>query len=93
MSKEFKSWLFLIILALIWGSSFILMKKGMYDASGGMIFTDSQVGALRMAIAGLVMLPFGLMNLKKITNWKTSHLFAHCRNVRKFLPRIPFHLC
>lgn len=70
MSKEFKSWLFLIILALIWGSSFILMKKGMYDASGGMIFTDSQVGALRMAIAGLVMLPFGLMNLKKITNWK-----------------------
>lgn len=70
MSKEFKSWLFLIILALIWGSSFILMKKGMYDASGGTIFSDSQVGALRMAIAGLVMLPFGLMNLKKITNWK-----------------------
>lgn len=70
MSKEFKSWLFLIILALIWGSSFILMKKGMYDASGGTIFSDSQVGALRMAIAGLVMLPFGLMNLKKIKNWK-----------------------
>lgn len=70
MSKEFKSWLFLIILALIWGSSFILMKKGMYDVSGGTIFSDSQVGALRMAIAGLVMLPFGLMNLKKIKNWK-----------------------
>ncbi|MNK21364.1 putative DMT superfamily transporter inner membrane protein [compost metagenome] len=70
MSKEFKSWFFLVILALIWGSSFILMKKGMYDESGGAIFSDSQVGALRMAIAGLVMLPFGLMNLKKITNWK-----------------------
>lgn len=70
MNKEFRSWFFLIILALIWGSSFILMKKGMYDELGGTIFSDSQVGALRMAIAGLVMLPFGLMNLKKIKNWK-----------------------
>lgn len=70
MNKELRSWFFLIILALIWGSSFILMKKGMYDASGEVIFSDTQVGALRMAIAGLVMLPFGLMNLKKISNWR-----------------------
>lgn len=70
MSKDLRSWLTLFILAGIWGASFILMKRGMYDEVGGHIFSDSQVGALRMAIAGLVMLPFGLMNLRKIKNWK-----------------------
>lgn len=70
MSKDVRSWLFLFILALIWGSSFILMKRGMYDVNGNPIFSDTQVGALRMAIAGLVMLPFGLMNLRRITHWK-----------------------
>lgn len=42
----------LCILALIWGSSFILMKEGLY------VFNQWQVAALRIAIAGLVLLPF-----------------------------------
>lgn len=66
MTKDFRSWVFLLILALIWGSSFILMKLGMYDSEGEVVFSDFQVGALRMGIAGLVMFPFGLRNLKKI---------------------------
>ncbi len=42
MSKDFRSWLFLFILALIWGSSFILMKRGMYDAAGNPIFSEDR---------------------------------------------------
>lgn len=42
------------------------MKLGMYDSEGKVVFSDFQVGALRMGIAGLVMFPFGLRNLKKI---------------------------
>ncbi|MNU77116.1 putative DMT superfamily transporter inner membrane protein [compost metagenome] len=90
MSKEFRSWFFLIILALIWGSSFILMKKGMYDESGGTIFSDSQVGALRMGIAGLVMLPFGLMNLKKISNWKQVFYLLVVGTCGNFFPAFLF---
>lgn len=90
MSKELRSWLFLVILALIWGSSFILMKKGMYDESGGQVFSDSQVGALRMAIAGLVMLPFGFMNLKKISNWKQVAYLTVVGTCGNFFPAFLF---
>jgi drug/metabolite transporter (DMT)-like permease len=66
MRKELKSWGLLLFLACVWGSSFILMKKGMFTTSGEAIFSDSQVGTLRMLIAALVLLPFALRALKKI---------------------------
>lgn len=70
MRNESKSWLMLAVLACIWGSSFILMKRGMETPDGASIFSDAQVGALRMCIAGTVMLPFGLFSLRKITRPK-----------------------
>ena len=44
-------WLILITLSLVWGSSFILMKRGM-DA-----FSDTEVAALRISIASLSLAP------------------------------------
>lgn len=70
MTKELKGFVLLLILACIWGSSFILMKKGMYTIEGEVIFTAPQVGALRMLIAGLALSPFALVHLKKIKTWK-----------------------
>ena len=72
MTKDLKGWVLLFVLACIWGSSFILMKKGMFTTDGISIFSDSQVGALRMLIAGLILTPFAVVNLKKI---KTSKQF------------------
>ena len=54
-------WVTLIFLSLIWGSSFILMKKGLRS------YTHDQVAALRMFISFLAFLPFGIRNLKKVT--------------------------
>ncbi len=90
MNKELRSWFFLFLLALIWGSSFILMKKGMFDAAEEPIFSASQVGALRMAIAGLVMLPFGLMNLKKIRNRKQVFYLLIVGTCGNFFPAFLF---
>lgn len=70
MKKETKSWLLLILLACIWGSSFILMKKGMFDENRNMIFSDTQVGAMRMFLASLALLPFALKSVRKVTSWK-----------------------
>ena len=42
----------MVLLALIWGSSFILMKKGL------IVFNDIEVAQLRMGIAWLSLLPF-----------------------------------
>lgn len=59
-------WFILIALGLIWGSSFILMKRGL-DA-----FTSEQVASLRIGLAALALIPFHLklkpVSLKKY--WK-----------------------
>jgi drug/metabolite transporter (DMT)-like permease len=90
MSKDLRSWLTLFILAGIWGASFILMKRGMYDENGGTIFSASQVGGLRMAIAGLVMFPFGIMNLRKIKQFKQVVYLLIVGTCGNFLPAFLF---
>ncbi len=62
--KNIASWLTLMLLALIWGGSYILMKQGLNT------FNFWQVSSIRMLSAFVFLLPFGIKNLKKI-NKKT----------------------
>jgi len=55
------AWLLLGLLALIWGSSFLLIKKGL------IAFGPMEVGALRISSAGIVLAPFIARRLNKIT--------------------------
>ena len=59
----------LVFLALIWGSSFILIKKGL------LAFSPMQVASLRIGIAGLAFLPFFILNFKKIDWSKILQIF------------------
>jgi len=68
--KEFKNWFFLIILAFIWGSSFILIKRGLYTPAGSELFTSTQVGAMRIVIAAIFMLPFSIKSIKILATKK-----------------------
>lgn len=61
MGQSLKSWLLLLLIGTIWGSSFILMKKGL------IVFEDTQIAALRMGMAWLVTLPFLLGRFKEIS--------------------------
>ena len=54
-------WLVLCILALTWGSVFILIKKTL------LVFNPYEIGALRMVISGLVLLKFGLPALRNMS--------------------------
>ncbi len=74
MKNETKSWLLLILLAIVWGSSFILMKRGLHTVSGEAIFDDRQVAALRMVFAGGVLLPIAFRTFRKL-NFKKDFLF------------------
>ncbi len=71
MSKRILSWVVLVFLALIWGSSFILMKKAMFTAEEEPIFNNTQVGALRMLIAALALLPIAIRHISILRDWKT----------------------
>jgi drug/metabolite transporter (DMT)-like permease len=90
MGKELKSWLLLIVLACIWGSSFFLMKRGMETENHEAIFSDAQVAALRMGIAGLVMLPFGLIAWRKINSWKVAVALVVVGLFGNFIPAFLF---
>ncbi len=74
MKNETKSWLLLILLAIVWGSSFILMKRGMHTVSGEAIFNDKQVAALRMLFASAVLLPIAIRTYRKL-DMKRDFLF------------------
>jgi len=61
-----KKWLYLLVLSLVWGSSFILIKKALIG------LTPLQLGGLRIVLASLFLFLFGFRSLKTITlkDWK-----------------------
>lgn len=61
-----KKWLILIVLSIIWGSSFILIKKGLIGLS------PLQLGSLRIVFSALFIFIFGFYTLKTIPKdkWK-----------------------
>ncbi|MFD2517130.1 DMT family transporter [Salinimicrobium flavum] len=66
MPNKNLKWIFLGLLAIIWGSSFILIKKGLVG------LTALQVGSLRTVFASLFMVIIGLRSLRHIKGgqWK-----------------------
>jgi drug/metabolite transporter (DMT)-like permease len=69
MNDNYKRWFFLIFLSVIWGSSFILMKRGLNS------FSPMQVGALRVSIASVALLLVGFKHLKIISRKNFFQLF------------------
>jgi len=65
LNKKIWQWLTLIILAIIWGTSFILMKTGLKT------YSPLQIASLRMFIAFLFFTPFAFKALKKL---KKKHI-------------------
>ena len=60
INKNILAWSLLIILALIWGSSPLLIKKALVTLD------PFEIGALRLTLASFVLMPFLLKNLKEI---------------------------
>lgn len=60
MNIGVRKWGTLIILSIIWGSSYILIKKGLTG------LTPVQLGSLRMIITAILIVPFSINKLKNI---------------------------
>lgn len=58
MNADREKWILLIFLSMIWGSSFILIKKSLDH------FSPYQVGALRVLIAGIILMPIAISKYK-----------------------------
>ena len=69
MSGKNIRWFYLIVLAIVWGSSFILMKKALIG------LTPIQVGALRILITAIALLLVGFKSVFTIKKQQWWHIF------------------
>ena len=83
MNHQQQKWLYLSLLSLVWGSSFILMKKALIGVS------PMQLGALRMIITALFLLLIGFKRLHKIQR-KQWRYIAYTAFLGTFLPGFLF---
>jgi len=58
-----------MILALIWGSSFILIKKGLQ------VYDPGEVAGIRILAASFFLLPWAITNIKKVNKGNLKYLF------------------
>jgi drug/metabolite transporter (DMT)-like permease len=83
MNHEKEKWVLLIILTIIWGSSFILIKKSLD------YYNPYEVGSLRIIIASILLMPIAFLNIKKFPKERLKWLLlaAACGN---FFPMFLF---
>jgi len=67
--SKFLPWFLLIILAIIWGSSFILMKKGLVS------LTPVEIGGIRILSAAVFLIPISIPILRRIKRKQWLYLF------------------
>lgn len=74
MVNDQKKWVYLIVLSLIWGSSYILIKKGLEG------LTPLQLGAVRLIFSTIFLLIVGFRSVRKIkaAEWKWVAASALC---------------
>ena len=80
---KLNKWFYLAALSFIWGSSFILIKKGLVG------LTAIELGSIRIIISAFVLVPFTFKRLKEITfkQWKWIIISAF---VGSFFPAFLF---
>ena len=83
MNSKQSRWFILILLAFIWGSSFILMKKALIYLS------PVQVGALRIIFTALTLFAIGFKNITKV-NKKQWYYIAITAFIGSFFPAFMF---
>jgi drug/metabolite transporter (DMT)-like permease len=69
-SQRGKAIVLLVLLSLIWGTSFILMKRGLT------VFSPGEVGSIRVIAAAIFLLPFAIIRLKDLTGIHILKLLA-----------------
>jgi drug/metabolite transporter (DMT)-like permease len=64
MTEEKKIWHWIVVatLSIIWGTSYIFMKKGLES------FTSLQIGSMRILITFICLLPVALHNIRKVNS-------------------------
>ena len=68
--SKFLPWLMLLALVMIWGSSFILIKRGLE------VYSSVEVGAIRIFTSFLILMPFAIKRLRKVSSKSLFIIFV-----------------
>lgn len=81
MTKNKLKWIYLVVLSIVWGSSYILIKKALIG------LTPLQVGSLRTIISAFLLLLIGYSSLKTIpkNKWKWIAITGYVSFIPPFL--------
>lgn len=66
---RYMAWLLLGVLAVIWGSSFVMIQEGLR------VYAPDQVAAIRLSAAFLALLPLALTRLRELNRYRMKWLF------------------
>ena len=66
MKSQIKSWVFLIALSIIWGSSFLLIKIALMDEDGNLRLPPETLAALRLSLAFVFLLPLWVYHIRNV---------------------------
>ena len=69
MSFKISHWLTLIALAIIWGASYLSMKKALVS------YTPAMIASVRLTVAGIAFLPYFVWQLSKIRFSKSQYFY------------------
>lgn len=75
-SPRLSHFVLLVLLAFVWGSSFILMKRALFAPDGSVLFSAYEVAAMRIVFAGGVLLPFGIRAIRRASKTELKWMFA-----------------
>ena len=82
-APSLKAWILLALLGLVWGSSYVLIKKGLEA------FSPEQVACLRISITAIAFSPIFIIRFKKI-DWSKLKYFAIVGFAGSFFPAFLF---
>lgn len=83
ISTEARAWITLVFLSLIWGTSFILIKKAL------IVFDPLEVAHLRVGLSGIAFTPFFVYQFKKL-EWHRWGLYLIVALTGSGIPAILF---
>ncbi|ARN78461.1 permease [Nonlabens spongiae] len=76
MDSSKLKYVYLVVLSLIWGSSFILIKKALGQSEHGLTLQPLQVGAIRTIISGIILVLIGYKSFLKTDKKYYGWLFV-----------------
>lgn len=75
MNSSKLKYIYLVTLSVIWGTSFILIKKALGQSEDGLVLQPLQLGALRTIVSGVILIAIGIKSFLKTERKYWTWLF------------------